>query len=196
MTFKVTDSNLEVDSRSLGVILKAFNLVPAVVHRILVKYELGVVTSDGKFTMHPVPWYPLTKFLSALDEIEKSVGPKKLREVGKQVSKEQVFDRVLDIHESIRMIDVGYHLYHRKSRQTMFDLQTGTMFEGIGHYGYTPVPGANKIISECKNPYPCGFDWGILWGSALRTEARAIVEHVSKTCRNTGADACTYEITW
>jgi hypothetical protein len=91
----------------------------------------------------------------------------------------------------------AYHLNHGKHGRVMFDVESGTMLEGIGHYGYLPVAGENRIVSTCRNPYPCDFDLGILTAMAKRFAPDATVDHVEgETCRKSGADECTYVVTW
>jgi hypothetical protein len=94
-------------------------------------------------------------------------------------------------------VDVAYHINHRKNGVPLFDMNRGTMSEGIGHYGYERIAGKNKIVSLCKNPYPCAFDHGILTAMARKFAPAAKVTHDdSKECRSKGADSCTYVITW
>ncbi|HOV14530.1 MAG TPA: hypothetical protein PK771_09625, partial [Spirochaetota bacterium] len=100
-------------------------------------------------------------------------------------------------HSAIQSIDIAYHLNHRKNGKVLFDTQNGKMFEGIGHYGYEKVDDKNMIICECKNPYPCAFDKGIITAMAQKFESKAKVIHDdSKPCRKNGTDSCTYIVTW
>ena len=104
---------------------------------------------------------------------------------------------VKDIASAIKLIDVAYHLNHRKNGKVLFDINTGKMEEGIGHYGYEKIENRNMIISECMNPYPCAFDFGIIMAMARKFEIKANIAHDdSKPCRKNGADSCTYIITW
>ena len=70
------------------------------------------------------------------------------------------------------------------------------MAEGIGHYGYKEVPGENRILSECRTPYPCPMDEGIVFAMARRFEPTAAVVHAADACRSNGDSACTYAVTW
>ncbi len=80
----------------------------------------------------------------------------------------------------------------------LFDMNTGTMSEGIGHYGYKRDSSEqNRIISVSHNPYPCAFDRGIITAMARKFQHDAVVTHDdSKECRSHGKETCTYIITW
>jgi len=40
------------------------------------------------------------------------------------------------IEKVLTAIDVHYHLNHRINGKILFDFDTGTMYDGIGHYHY------------------------------------------------------------
>ena len=86
---------------------------------------------------------------------------------------------------------------HRKHGEVMYDETTGSLVEGIGHYGFEPLPGQKAIRSLCKNPYPCDFDRGILTAMARRFERSAVVRHdATQPCRQHGGESCTYHVRW
>jgi hypothetical protein len=118
--------------------------------------------------------------------------------VGLTVPRNAMFpEGIRDIREAIRSIDVAYHLNHRKNGRPMFEPETGLMHEGIGHYGCDVVPHQRRIISQCRTPYSCAFDRGLLVAMAQLCEANARVVHDdSDACRKRGAAHCTYVITW
>ncbi len=94
-------------------------------------------------------------------------------------------------------LDAAYHRYHKKRGVLMFDEASGRMLEGIGHYTARWVPGEQKILARCENPYSCDFDHGVLIGYAARFNPRSRVTHdVIAPCRKNGSDSCTYVITW
>jgi hypothetical protein len=82
--------------------------------------------------------------------------------------------------------------------KTLFDKQTGSMTEGIGHYHYKKVSN-NEIEIKCDNPYPCDFDKGIVMQMANRfrpSNARAKIVHDESGCRKNGDESCIYRVTW
>lgn len=189
---------IEVDSRNVANVIQAFRLVPQIAYQILAQHRLGLTTPEGAFVPDPRPWWPLNSYLAALAKINEVVGTSKMLEIGKLVHKHAILPPSLnDIHSAFQAIDVAYHLNHRKDGVVMFDLASGRMLEGIGHYRPKSSPHANRITMVCENPYPCDVDRGILWGFALRFEARAFVEHVTaKPCRKSGAASCTFAVSW
>ena len=96
---------------------------------------------------------------------------------------------VTDIDSALKSIDVAYHMNHALDGLPMFSpTPTGTMLEGIGHYGYMRVPGKKQIIAECTNPYPCPFNLGLIQAMAQRFESTATVIHdPTRPCRESRA---------
>ena len=103
---------------------------------------------------------------------------------------------ITSIEESLKSIDIAYHMNHRNAQgQILYD--NGMLLDGIGHYYYFKPSSENKIIMNCRNPYQCDFDRGIISAQALRFEPNAIIKHDdTKECRKLGAESCTYIITW
>jgi hypothetical protein len=197
MQFKPFEPGIEAYGASIEAIVEAFKLFPSVALKRLV--AAGIGTMQGKnMVVERDAWYSQEKFLSAFENIAKEVGPRALFQYGQHVPKHAPFPpSINDIHSAMGSMDAAYHMNHRKNGRVMFDPATGTMLEGIGHYGYSPVPGERKIISVCENPYPCDFDRGILTYLAVRFERLARVAHDdTKPCRRAGADSCTYIVTW
>lgn len=191
-------AGIEIDSRNVANVLQAFRLVPNIAYRILADHRLGRLEPDGNFVPDGRPWWPLNSYLGALSKINEVVGTSKMLEIGKLVHKHASLPPSLtDIHSAFQSIDVAYHLNHRKDGVVMFDLASGRMLEGIGHYRPKRNPHADRMTVVCETPYPCDVDRGILWGFALRFETRAFVEHVSSSpCRKNGAASCTFSVSW
>ncbi len=55
-------------------------------------------------------------------------------------------------------LDTIYHLNHSRDGVVMFDLATGEMTEGIGHYTYERV-GEREVLMLCDNPTPAASTW-------------------------------------
>ena len=98
-------------------------------------------------------WYSQEKWLNVFEAISKEIGENTLKSIGLRIPANAQFPPwVKDIDSAIRAIDVAYHMNHRKKGALLFDLGTGKMTEGIGHYGYERVPVTNTIVSEGRNP--------------------------------------------
>jgi hypothetical protein len=69
----------------------------------------------------------------------------------------------------------------------------------IGRYGFTKTA-ERKGVMDCRNPYPCDFDQGILEAIVRRFMPAGSVPTIrhdaSKPCRAKQGDSCTYQISW
>jgi len=198
MQFKSMESGIEVYGVSIDAIVEAFRLFPSIALKRLANRGIGSLHAKGEIHIDREQWYPQEAWLAAFEDIATAVGSQALYQIGQHVPKHAVFPpTVNDIQSGIASVDVAYHMNHKKRGRPMFDPATGTMLEGIGHYGYKPTAGKNHILSVCENPYPCDFDRGILAAIATRFQKRAVVVHDEKAeCRKTGGNSCTYGITW
>lgn len=147
----------------------------------------------------PGEWYPMSGWLAAFEEIAKKIGPRTLYYIGTKIPETaQLPPGIDDVPSALRAIDVGYHLNHRRDDRPMFDLATGQMAEGIGHYSLLSVDAASAHL-RCDNPYPCDFDHGIIHGFATRFAPEPFlvrVTHTGKACRKNGDGACEYRVEW
>ena len=157
-----------------------------------------ILQHNGIANPVPTEWYPQQAWLDAFREIAQSIGSRTLYQIGVSIPRNAKFPPGINtVEKALESLDVAYHMNHRKNGKVLFDPTTGTMEEGIGHYGYERVPATNQIISECNNPYPCSFDFGIVAAMAAKFEKNAKVVHDdTKPCRKKGADSCTYVISW
>lgn len=89
-----------------------------------------------------------------------------------------------NIEKGLAAIDVAYNMNHRNG--------------DIGFYklvSHDPV--AKKIIMNCKNPYPCDFDRGIIITMARKFKTSVEVKlQPGKPHRKEGADESWYEVTY
>lgn len=198
MQFKPFEEGIEVSGENIGATLDGFKKYPSVAMKHLVKH--GIVKSKpGEVAeIDRNTWYPLKEWLAAYEGIANEVGFNSLYSIGRTVPENAVFPpQIKDINAAIASIDVAYHMNHRKNGAVMFDPATGMMLEGIGHYGYEAIPGENRIVCVCENPYPCDFDRGIIAAMASRFEPGARTVHDNEApCRKKGADSCTYIVWW
>ena len=188
---------IEMNGALLEAHVKAFHLFPSRALSLLAQNGIGTKRPDGQVAIDYSRWYPLDAWLKAFDAILESVGPNVVFNIGEEVPKHaQLPPDVKDVHGSIRAVDVGYHMNHRKQGRIMFDPATGNMTEGIGHYGYESK-GPRKIVSVCENPFPCPFDRGVITCFARKFEPGALVTHMDVgPCRAKGGPSCSYTISW
>jgi hypothetical protein len=189
---------IEINGEMLEAHVRAFRLFPSQALSLLAKNGIGTARAGGEIVVDYRRWYPMDAWLKAFDSIMEIVGPNVVFDIGREVPKHAALPPdVKDIHASIRAVDIGYHMNHRRDGRVMFQRSTGKMTEGIGHYGYEAQPGARRIVSVCENPYPCTFDHGILTSFARKFEPLALIAHLDAgPCRARGASSCTYTITW
>jgi hypothetical protein len=198
MQFKPFEKGIEVNGQTAYAVVAAYNLIKTVPSQFLLKEGIGEPGPNGVVNIIPDTWYSQEAWLRAFEKIALSLGDVTLFKIGTKIPENAQFPPwVIDIESAIKSIDIAYHMNHRKNKIEMFDPETGEMMEGIGHYGFEKIENENKIVSVCKNPYPCDFDRGILTSMAKKFEpGAAIVHNDIKPCRKKGADKCTYTITW
>jgi hypothetical protein len=197
MQFKAFEPGIVVHGSSVDAFVEAFKLFPSVILKRLATNGIGTMTAKGEITIDRDAWYPQEGWLAAFEGIASTVGPRALFQIGQQVPKHAIFPpSVTDIRSGLASLDIAYHMNHRKGDRTMFDPATGQKMKGIGRYG-TADAGPRKITAVCENPYPCDFDRGIITAVAGRFERTARVTHDDGApCRKTGANSCTYHVTW
>lgn len=196
MEFVPFEPGIEVNGRTVWSVVDGFRSFKLLASQYLLSEGIGSLGTDGHLTLDPDGWYQQEQWLRAFRKAA-TLGSSLLFDIGLVIPRNAEFPpAVKDIHDAIRSVDVAYHLNHRKQGQVMFDPATGTMLEGIGHYGYE-AQGPRRIVSVCENPYPCAFDRGVLTAMAQRFEPRAVVTHDrAAPCRMREADSCRYEIAW
>lgn len=145
-----------------------------------------ILEGHGIKDVDPAKWYPQQAWLDAFEEISKSVGPRTLDLIGMSIPESAKFPPGIDsVEKALESIDLAYHLNHRGGE--------------IGHYKFTKT-GEKQGVMECRNPYPCAFDQGLIRATVKHfasSGAGCKVSHDdSKPCRSSNGDACTYLITW
>lgn len=197
MQFKPFEPGVEVNGQTVFSVVDGMGNFKSMATKLLLSAGIGK-NEGSEYKIDLGGWYSQEKWLKVFEDISKEIGENTLKSIGVRIPANAQFPPwVKDIDSAIRAIDVAYHMNHRKNGAVLFDPGTGKMTEGIGHYGYERAPGRNTIVSECRNPYPCAFDLGIITAMATRFQGQAIVTHdPSKPCRKTGADSCTYVISW
>jgi hypothetical protein len=190
--------NIQVLGSNLSNVLNAFGSFQILASRIMLEEGLGTESADGIVQFERDQWYPVSRWLATLQRVSREYGEFILGQAGLAVPKNAVFPPfVTDIDSAIKSVDIAYHMNHALDGEPMFSPATGTMREGIGHYGYHRVPGETQIIAECNSPYPCPFDLHLLQSMAQRFERTATVVHEhGKPCRKRGGTSCTYIVKW
>jgi len=134
----------------------------------------------------PTGWYPQQAWLDAFEEISKSVGPRTLDPIGMSIPESAKFPQGIDSVESaLSSVDIAYHLNHRGGE--------------IGNYTFKKTVEKQGAM-ECRNPYPCDFDHGIIQAMAKRFAspgaALAVTHDATKPCRAHEGESCTFLISW
>jgi hypothetical protein len=190
--------DIEVSGNSLSSILEGFGVFRSLAMQVLRTHGIVVYLTGKDATIDITKWYPLAKFLDAIEDISNRIGARIMNDIGQSVPKNAKFPpSIKDLDMAVRAIDVAFHMNHRKGGVPMFDPKTGKMVEGIGHYGYQRLGSERKITSVCDNPYPCQLDLGLLTAMSKKFELSPLVSHDDrKPCRSKGGSSCTYIITW
>ncbi|MDI1442748.1 hypothetical protein [Polyangium sp. 6x1] len=173
----------------------AFKAFPDAPQAVFTKYGLGRVGPSGEFEI--LPTCPLDKVIAAMNEFFTVIGPQRAFEMGVQVvNYVAVPPGATDIVTAMQFFDAGYHLNHLEDGVPMFDSQTGTMREGIGHYKCVSSS-RHRAVMVVDSPYNCDLDRGIIQTWARRFERTALVTHLEPTvCRKTRGPRCRYEVSW
>jgi hypothetical protein len=145
-----------------------------------------ILARHGIKDLDPAAWYPQQAWLDAFGDISKSVGPRTLDRIGMSIPESAKFPPGIDgVESALASIDVAYHLNHRGGE--------------IGHYAFAKT-GENQGVMECRNPYPCDFDHGIIQAMTKRFtspgKTSTVTHDTSKPCRAQQGDSCTFLISW
>jgi hypothetical protein len=147
-----------------------------------------VLTLHGLASLKPDGWYPQQNWLNVLKAIhDRKVNAMfDLVSVGMKIPDKALFPpEINSIPSALLSLDVAYHMNHRGGE--------------IGHYQARCIAD-NHIDVICDAPYPCDFDYGIIYGMVRRFRsagAQFTVRHQDPgTCRQRGDNICTYHVTW
>ena len=142
-------------------------------------------------------WVSMPDWIAITHEMVADVGPSTVYTIGKKITERAMVPPEIDSAAAVLMgMDVAFHMNHRREGVVMFDPQTGTMLDGIGHYQCELHADGNAATMTCSTPYPCEMDRGILAGFASRFEPAVSVSHASSTCRKKGDPSCVYLVQW
>ena len=191
-------SGIEVTGRAIPAAIEAFGEFTVLAGQMLMANGIGRPDKNGFIQVDVEGWYPIESYLKTYKQIAEQLGDRLVRKLGAAKAKHARFPPTLvDVPTAMQAMDVGFHMNHRHHGRVMFDPLTGTMLEGIGHYHCQHIPGQQRIVMHCDNPYPCAFDQGILEAMAQRFAPTAALTHDPlRPCRKKGDPSCTYVITW
>ncbi len=147
-----------------------------------------LLEKHGFASVQPDAWYLLQSILDVFKEIyEKDfTAMLDLVHIGMEVPKHVLWPpEIQTIEDALFSIDEAYHMNHKDGE--------------IGTYR-TSQAKRREFQIFCENPYPCDFDYGLLYGIARRylpPDGHLIVEHdPDAPCRKHGEDSCTYSVRW
>jgi hypothetical protein len=172
------DDKVEVNGET---VLTTVNSFPDFMRDIALK----MLEQKGIKDPQPGQWYSQKAWLESFKEINEKYGSNTLFEIGKGIPANAKFPPEIDsIEKALGAIDVAYHMNHRNGE--------------IGNYKViSHNPTENKIIMQCKNPYPCDFDRGIIISMARKFKPFVnVVLDKSKPSRKDGAEDSWYIITY
>lgn len=190
---------LQVRGTACNTIYAGFGPYRAVASRFLLEHGLGEVGPDRKARLDLRAWYPLAPLLDALASVLEEVGEQAAFQAGLAVPDNAVFaPGVRDLASALDAVNASYHLNHRRGGRVMFDLRTGEVLEGIGHYRIERLGPARRLVTS-DTPYPCDYEQGLLRAFVERFErcGRPSVAHAETSgCRRRGDRACAYVVGW
>lgn len=145
-----------------------------------------ILARHGIKSPNPVAWYPQQAWLDAFQEIAKSIGPRTLTQIGMSIPSSAKFPPGIDtVEKALASLDVAYHMNHRGGE--------------IGCLKFTKT-GEKSGVMECRNPYPCDFDLGLIQAIVKRFAPSGstpkVVHDASKPCRSKAGDSCTFLVSW
>lgn len=170
--------NVEVNGST---VLTTVNSFPEFMKNLAVK----ILENNGIVDPKPDGWYSQKAWLDSFKEINDKYGSNTLFKIGKEIPKNAQFPPEIDnIEKAMVAIDMAYKMNHRGG--------------DIGFYKMVKHDvTAKKIQMQCKNPYPCDFDRGIIMAMARLFKSNAeVTDDLSKPCRKDGSDECWYIVSY
>jgi len=145
----------------------------------------SVLSAKGIDDPNPDDWYAQAAELDVLATIADQFGPHVLDRLGERIpSVARWPSGVSGVADGLRSIDDAYRRNHRGG--------------DIGHYRFEKVDEGRGRV-ECRNPYPCPFDRGLIRSVAKdysSVESFVFVEERGEACRRRGDERCTYTVRW
>jgi hypothetical protein len=145
-----------------------------------------ILVDHGISGLSDEKWFPMQAWLDvlrALGEGENAIS--NLVAIGMHIPEKAKFPpNITDYRSALELLDTAYHMNHKN-------------YDNIGTYT-TIVIDDQHIDIMCDNPYPCDFDYGILYGLGKRFMPKgrpfSVYHDNTKPCRKRGAESCTYHV--
>lgn len=197
MEFQIIEPNIEITGKASEAARAGLRLFPSIVAKYLVRFGIAERDDNGEPVFDNDAWHSQEAWLAAYKAIADEIEPGATYNIGVMVPKyAELPPTICDIYSGLESLDIAYHMNHRKNGVPMFDPVSGTMQEGIGHYGYKRESD-RRIVCVCDTPLSCEFDHGIIMGMASRFVPNCKVTHADGPCRRNAPDrSCTYVVTW
>ena len=152
-------------------------------------FILNFLAENKIISPEPAKWYKQKDWLNVFKKIDEKFGALTLYKIGKAIPDNAIFpEGIHDLKAGLMSINKAYHKNHRGGE--------------IGYYKLTKWDENNKIAEmECKNPYPCHFDRGIITKIAekfmpQKSKGIEVFLDTQRQGRLEGADTSWYFIKW
>ena len=154
-------------------------------------FGTSILEKYGLHEAHAGAFYPVQSLLDAMKHVSEDLGPQMLYRIGFQIATNAILPPGIDsLEKCLQSIDVAYHMNHRSGE--------------IGDYKFVPAETqrfVHRVKMECRNPYPCSFDIGVIEGFATRFKPPDCVDVLVRhdetgPCRKKGAESCAYIVSW
>lgn len=130
----------------------------------------------------PGEWYSLAGYVDAVAAIHDLVGDQAVHALGQRIARAAPFpDGIESVSDGLAALDGVCRAGHRGGDP--------------GGYAFRQI-GDDDGRVECRTPYPCAFDRGIVEGAAVAHADGFVCVSEVGACRTDGADRCTYEVSW
>jgi len=142
-----------------------------------------VVLEDADLAgAEPGQWYSLAGYADAVGAIHELVGDQAVHALGQRIARVVAFpDDAEGVSAGLAALDEACRAGHRGGE--------------FGGYAFRQIGDDDGRI-ECRTPYPCAFDRGIVEGAAVAHADGFVRVCEVGACRTDGADRCTYEVSW
>lgn len=141
-----------------------------------------ILQSHGLEGIDPSQWYDLELARAIYYDVAREIGMDTLYRVGLQMIESAPFPpTITDVPSVLSSLDAAYKMNVR-----------GPEIGGIA----TEFDGEEQALITFSTPFPCALERGIIVGCCKRFGGMPLLEHVPTGCRDDGAPACQYRVTW
>jgi predicted hydrocarbon binding protein len=142
----------------------------------------AVLEDAGLADADPAEWYALAGYVDAVASIHDIVGDQAVHALGQRVARAVAFpEGTEDVPAALDALDEVCRAGHRGGDH--------------GGYAFRQIGDEDGRV-ECRTPYPCAFDRGIVEGAAVAHAEGFVRVCEVGACRADGAERCTYEVSW